>query len=239
VSDTEREIKKAFDEIKADELTRKRAEIYVRKMTMDYGRDRAAQKRRKNRIAACIAAVLLTAGALSSWFVPATVISVDINPSLAMKVNVFDRVVSLDGLNDDGEVLAADLDLRAETYVRALRSLLLSDGMAPYLDDGSMVSVTVVGAESGHTEEMLANVACCALSVAEKENVYYCTVDGDTARAAKSAGLSPARYQALLLLQEIDPAYTAERVQEMSMREIRSLLSDRQMENPCEKASLN
>ena len=236
---TEREIKKAFDEVRASELTKKRAEIYVRKMTMDYGRDRAAQKRRKSRIAACIAALLLSVSALSAWFVPATVISMDVNPSLAMKVNVFDRVVSLDGLNDDGEALASGLNLRAETYVRAMRRLLLSDGMAPYLSNGSMFSITVVGSGSGHTTEMLANVACCALSVAEKENVYYCTVDADTARAAKSAGLSAARYQALLLLKEIDPAYTAEQVREMSMREIRDLLSDRQMENPCEKAKLN
>ena len=117
MSDTEREIKKAFDEIRADELTRKRTEIYVRKMTMDYGRDFAAKKRRKSRVAACIATILLAVGALSSWFVPATVISVDVNPSLAIRVNVFDRVVSLDGLNDDGRELASGLNLRAETYV--------------------------------------------------------------------------------------------------------------------------
>ncbi len=239
MTDTEREIKQAFDEIKAGELTKKRTEIYVRKMTMDYGRDRAAKARRKQHLAACLAALLLTFGGFASWFVPATVINLDVNPSLAMRVNVFDRVIALKGLNADGEKLASHLDLGSMPYVRAMRRLMVSESMAPYINDDSMISITVVGAGGRHGEEILANVACCALSVAEKENVYYCQVDGDTARAAKGSGLSPARYQALQMLRETDPDCTAEDVQQMSMREIRDLLSERQLENPCEKAKLN
>ena len=44
------------------------------------------------------------------YFTPTMEISVDINPSIELGVNRFDRVISVDGYNEDGQALAQLLD---------------------------------------------------------------------------------------------------------------------------------
>ena len=40
------------------------------------------------------------------YFTPIAEISIDINPSIELRVNRFDQVISVDGLNGDGQALA-------------------------------------------------------------------------------------------------------------------------------------
>ena len=112
--------------------------------------------------AACAACMLMTIGSLWLYFTPAAYISVDVNPSVELTVNRFDRVISLKGLNDDGAALAEDLNVRFLEYTEALEQVLNSDTIADLLSQEETVSITVAGADEARTAEMLSQVSACA-----------------------------------------------------------------------------
>ena len=58
------------------------------------------------------------------YFFPTVFISVDINPSLELGINRLNRVVSVKGFNEDGEILAKKLDIRFMDYQDALNLIL-------------------------------------------------------------------------------------------------------------------
>ena len=88
-------IREAFDVLRAPERLKRKTKAALRKKTFDYGRNvyRLRLYRRRLAGAALMLALLLGGGGL--WFLPATSIGVDINPSIELKVNALDRVIAL------------------------------------------------------------------------------------------------------------------------------------------------
>ena len=160
-------------------------------------------------------------GSLWLYFTPAAYISVDVNPSLELTVNRFDRVISVTGLNSDGDALAQTLDVRFLNYTQALEQVLDSEPIVQYLARDEMLSITVAGNDEARTEEMLSQVSACA---AGRGNTYCHASDLQTAAEAHDYGLSCGKYQMLLELQTLDPSLTAEDIQDMTMRELWDLL---------------
>ena len=59
----------------------------------------------KGQILAAAASFIVVCGGISSYFVPAKYMSVDINPSVMMTINIYNRVINTKPLNDDAEIL--------------------------------------------------------------------------------------------------------------------------------------
>ena len=227
------DIKQTFDAVYADERLKRKTKAYLRKATLDYGRDTWRKKQRRQRLASCVAALVLVTVSTGMWLLPVTSIDLDINPSLELKVNTFGRVTRLKGLNADGLTVAEKLDVKGMAYDEAMQRILLSDPLEPYLEDGSLISITVVGSKTPQTEEMLSKVVCRAYAVAEEENIYYCQTDPETAREARSVGLCVLRYQVWQQLKETNPDITVEAVAMMPKAEIMRLAEFEKLENPC------
>ncbi len=227
-------IRAAFDQIHTDEKTKRHTRAHLRRRSFDYGRDRAALRQRRFRRLACTAALLLLLAGTGLYELPAASIALDINPSIQLQVNAFQKVIRARGLNDDGKALLAHMELEDLPYTKALQRILICDEMGEYLEKGEMLSITVVGGGPLQEEEVLRNVVCSASAVARQENLYYCHVDGETARAAAKEGLSAARYLAFRQLQALDPAITPEDVQQMPMRQIKELLGCEKLDIPCD-----
>ena len=228
----EHKLQNAFSAMKATEKLKRTTKAALRKKTFDYGRQIDRIRARRRRIAGCLTCLALMVTALGSWFIPAASIAVDINPSLELRVNVFDRVIALKGRNSDGEAVAAQLDLVGKPYDEAMQRLLLSHGLTPYLENGSTITITLAGS-GDHAVQMLSKVVCRAYAVAEEENVVYCQVSWDTVKAAENAGLCIPRYLAWQELQKTDPHITVEDIKEMPIEEIRKLIYVDTLENPC------
>ena len=58
----------------------------------------------KGQILAAAASFIVVCGGISSYFVPAKYMSVDINPSVMMTINIYNRVINTKPLNDDAEI---------------------------------------------------------------------------------------------------------------------------------------
>ena len=54
----------------------------------------------------------------------------DINPSIELSVNRFDRVIAVTGFNEDGQVLSRELDVKYKDYAQAVEQVLCYDSVA-------------------------------------------------------------------------------------------------------------
>lgn len=63
---------------------------------------RANQQTRRTALASMAAGFLLLLGGFTSYAAPVGVVSLDVNPSIEYAINCFDRVLSIDGVNEDG-----------------------------------------------------------------------------------------------------------------------------------------
>lgn len=215
------QLREAFAQVRAEEDLKKRTLDYLSQKTGGWS---AAPRRRARpwaMAAACAACLLLTVGSLWLYLTPAAYISVDVNPSVELTVNRFDRVISLKGLNDDGAALAEDLNVRFLEYTEALEQVLNSDTIADLLSQEETVSITVAGDDEARTAEMLSQVSACA---AGRGNTLCHSTDLQTAQAAHDQGLSCGKYRMLLELQALDPAVTAEDIRGMTMKQLQAWL---------------
>ncbi len=101
----------------------------------------------KNAMRVAAAALVMVVGisGVTVYAMPAATVTVDINPSLEYKVNLFNRVVSVSSYNDDGEVLFNSvrsgitykkLDAAVDITLDALEE-------AQYISEGTSVVITV------------------------------------------------------------------------------------------------
>jgi hypothetical protein len=228
------QFQKAFDDLQAPQQLKRAARAHIRRKTFDYGRQTFQHRQHRRRIAACLLSLVLVLSGTGIWFLPATSIGLDINPSLELTVNALDRVIALKGKNDDGLEVAKHLDVSGMPYDEAMQRILISEELEPYLEAGSMISISVVGGGSDvHAEKILSRVVCRAYAIAEDENVFYCQTDKETLEAARESGLCIPRYLAWQHLLEQDPDVTAEAVAQMPKDEIRALAQLEIIENPC------
>ncbi len=87
-----------------------------------------AVKRSVCRIAAAAAVLLaiLNIGAGVAYAVPYGTVSVDVNPSIEYTVNIFDYVLSVKGVNADGEAILSELDTRSLRHHRIDDAVVLT-----------------------------------------------------------------------------------------------------------------
>ncbi len=83
--------------------------------------------------AACI--VLLCAG-IGSYFTPVNYMSVDINPSFLMSVNIYGRVISVKPLNRDAETLLENTSVRGKKTLDTLETLIRTSEELGYVNSG-------------------------------------------------------------------------------------------------------
>ena len=224
----------AFDAVHATERLKRATRAHIRRKTFDYGRNLLRLHAHRRRWAATMLMLVLVVSGAGLWFVPSASISVDINPSVELRVNVLDRVISLEGKNADGIRIVQELDVSGMSYDDAMQRILLSNGLKPYLEKGNTITITVTGGGTeAHAEQMLSMVLCRAYNIAEEENVLYCQVDWETRRAAEKTGLCIPRYLAWQQLLQTDPSITAEDVRQLPKDQIRALAQTKLLENPC------
>lgn len=214
-------IKAAFNAIHASEELKSGTQAFIAQKTHNY----TAHKVRNHRgiipaaaVTAC-AALALFAG-FKLYFTPTTHISIDINPSLDLGINRFDRVISVNALNDDGKKLAETLDIKFTAYDEALRKILNNKSIEVLLSEDEIMTVTVIETNTAQSANILSAAKACT---SDYSNVHCHSASSEDASAARGLGLSYERYLAYLELYSLDPDITPEKIQSMTMREIREL----------------
>lgn len=212
------ELKTALDKVTADDALKQSTRAFLARQTRDYGAAKSRPRVRRLAAAfACLALVVVGGTGYWAYFSPTCAISIDINPSVELGVNRFDKVVSIEGFGEDGRALAESLDVRFLSYTDALDCLLANPTVEDYLAQDEVMSIAVAGGNQGQADAILAHAETCTQGT---ENVYCHAANAEEVEHAHEAGLSFGKYQAFLRLQALDPSVTAEDVQGLTMREI-------------------
>lgn len=218
------ELKTALDKVTADEALKQSTRAFLARQTHEYGVAKARPRtaRRLAAAFACLALVIVGGTGYWAYFSPTCAISIDINPSVELAVNRFDKVISVEGIGEDGEALAETLDVRFLNYADALDCLLENQTVEDYLAQDEVLSIAVAGDNQGQADAILAQAETCT---AGTKNVYCHAADSEELEHAHEAGLSFGKYQAFLILQSLDPSVTPDDVQGLTMREIRDRIA--------------
>ena len=213
-------IKLAFDEIHASEALKQatRQALHQR-----------LQQRRTTIFSLPFAARLAVAASLllmlfvghRLYFTPTSVISIDINPSLELAVNRFDRVIDATGFNADGIQLLESIKPFHRPYTQAVEDVLNSAAVMDCLAWNELLSIAVVESDVRQGQEILDYVSACT---AQSPNTACYCIRQEDVEQAHTLGLSYGKYQAYLELRTLLPDITPEQIASMTMREIRALV---------------
>lgn len=215
-----RACKELFGPVKADEGLKERTKAFLAEQRGN-SRAKADRHRRPVYALAACAFLLVLLGGRWLYFTPTAEISIDINPSLELGINRFDRVVSVSAFNEDGQALADTLDVKYKRYTQAIEQLLDQESVTALLSNGEMMSITVVGSDGAQSASILSGVKACT---AGRHNTYCHAATSEEVAGAHESGLSCGKYRAFLELQRLDPDVTPEQVQGMTMGEIWDLI---------------
>lgn len=89
----------------------------------------------KGQILAAAASFIVVCGGISSYFVPAKYMSVDINPSVMMTINIYNRVINTKPLNDDAEILLSKTDVSGMSVSESMDELIKKSEEIGYLNE--------------------------------------------------------------------------------------------------------
>lgn len=214
----DKRLREAFDRIHAEEALKEHTKAFLARKTRGYRQP--ALSAFPGLLPAAVCLILLLAGWNGGrvYMTPASFISIDVNPSLELGINRFDRVVSVKGYNEDGNRLAASLDIRFMEYTKALEQVMASESVRSCLSRNEVLSIAVVGADQGRCRQMLSSIRS---RTAGQRNTYCCMASFEDVTGAHKEGLSYGKYRAFLELQKLEPGITPEEIRGMSMREIR------------------
>ena len=214
--DEKEKLKASLDQIHAEESLKTSTKKYLFEKVYFKEKKRFSPLRKFAAAAVCSLAVFIGGG---SWlfFTPTAFISVDVNPSLELEINRFDRVLSVEGYNDDGKSLAESLHIRFMSYETAVRQILEMKEISVLLSQNEALTIAVSGSDRDQCGRILSDMEACTRG---HGNAHCYHVDSAELEEAHEMGLSLGKYNAFLRLRELDPDITPEEVQNMTMREI-------------------
>lgn len=216
-------IKNAFEPVKASEEL-KTAAAFSLQQKMDKKREvRRPHSIPRALIAACTV-LLLTVG-ISGYALaqPVSYISIDVNPSIELSLNSFDRVVSAVAYNDDGAIVLDGLALKGLLYTEAIEQILGSNAMSAYLNDDAALTLTVA---SPNEEKLLAGIEGCDSCIQLRSTVA--TAAKNMIAEAHANGFSFGKYNAYQKLLQYNKTLTMEECKQLNMRQIQDMLTQYQ-----------
>lgn len=208
-------ITQAFDQIRAEEALKESTRAYLCAKRKSSTGAKTFGYPRLVPVAACLLLAVLAGRWL--YFTPTVEISIDVNPSIELGVNRFDRVISTTGYNADGQELLETLDLENLDYNEAVEAIIHSDTITTLLSGDAVLTIGVIGPDGEQTSRVLSDMEACT-SRSEKMHCYH--AEEGMSEAAHDVGLSCGKYRAYLQLKALDPSVTPEDAAQMTMQEI-------------------
>lgn len=214
-------IHEAFQQIHAEESLKSNTKMFLYEKQKNLSRRKMLGYRYAVLASFFLFFLLIGFGGWRLYFTPTASISIDINPSLELHVNRLNKVLEIEGYNIDGEHLASSLHLKYMDYDEAIDEIMQSKDIKDLLSDDEVLSFTVSGKDDQQRSQIFSNIKT---STKKEQNTYCYLTDEEDAKEAHQLGLSSGKYQALLKLQSLGSDITAEKIKNMTMKEIHDLI---------------
>ena len=157
---------------------------------------------------------------------PTDYISLDINPSVELGINAFDRVISVEGVNQDGTALVLDYEFKNLSVEDAVCTLVQQAAEQNYIaENGSTVIAVTAQSQKTERAEMLQNQGENGVNLALREEnksavLYKDCSDLSLRSEAKELGVSPGKLKIIKTVQQMDPTITAEQLKDATITDI-------------------
>ena len=187
-------------------------------------------------VAACLAVVLLAGGGVlyQQANAVASVVSLDVNPSIELKVNSSEKVLVCTPLNEDAKAILADMsngaDLKGaklDVAVNAIVGSLVRNGYLDSISSAIMISVEDKNADRAQKlQQELASAVDVALQTGEsKASVLTQTLTQDAAREqqARENNISTGKAALVNRVLAINPALKFDALAKLSVEELKDL----------------
>lgn len=178
--------------------------------------------RAKIALAACAILIALGIGSGAyAYQTPVAYVGIDINPSIELGVNYFDRVVSAEGVNVDGQDILSETNVVGMPYEEALASLNDSLTNKGYLTADVAVAVTVMCDDDSRCSNLEETSQRCFSSAGQ--GVHCSRATSTEHHEAHESGLGMGKYLAWRSLVDAGVDISADDVAHMTMSELRAL----------------
>lgn len=206
------QIKSSLDKIKAeDELVKKTENM----LQCAYEKQTLEKKKHTMPVRAALAAAItlcaVSVGGFSYYKTPVGYVSLDINPSVELSVNHFNRIVSAEPYNKDGEKILESGEILNSSVKEAVSDLVKSASSNGYIKkDGSTVILVTAETKDASTAARIGAEAVdgakdAVLSSGKPAAVYNESIDISARDEAKELGISPGKLNLIKKLQALDP----------------------------------
>ena len=176
-------------------------------------------------MAVAVLAVLFSFGI--HWYKrPVAYVSLDINPSVELGLNSFNRIVQVSGTNSDGIELVGRSHITGEKLENAIRELIAVASENGYIKENGTTVIAVFG-ESDDPEQalLLSELSEQAVEGFLQEKSINAILYKDNAnlslkKEAEEMGVSPGKLKLIRNLQDLDPSLTDEQLKDAPVSEI-------------------
>ena len=113
---------------------------------MKFRKKSVARKKMFLALSSIAACAVFTFGGYMYYNTPVNYVSLDINPSIELGINAFDRVVSVEDYNEDGTLLLKANEYTHQTLEHEIQALIQEAAKQDFIkDSGSTVITATIG----------------------------------------------------------------------------------------------
>lgn len=242
---TEKDIEKMLEECggldtshlnKNDILAKAKQEIYFNSDAAEPKKEKSSfplfftKKRFVPIIAGAALAFTICIGMVGLYNENFQTVYIDINPSVALKLNRFERVIGVEYLNDDAKALLSNTKLVGCDAKEALQSVIAACDSAGYVKSDSEIYISATSKEEQSSEQLLKKLKGHAETMREDENETF-SVNTYNAKKDEKAefekeSLSPAKYNIIKEIIDEDERYKLEDLKDKPMDQLRKIKHD-------------
>lgn len=174
-----------------------------------------------------------------AYTVPVDYVTLDINPSVELGVNMFGTVVDINNFNEDGTDLTENLDLKGDTVDKALTELVKKATDKGYLteENNNSVMVTVATKDADDASDLQKLAEDAVTKELKNENlqnteVIAQTVTKERQQEAKMMGISPGK---ILLIQKLQVFNSEVKLEDYANKSVKEIMKEIKTEKKSEK----
>lgn len=180
-------------------------------------------------IAACFVFVfILIGGMLGLGNENYQTVYIDVNPSVALNVNRFGKVSSVEYLNEDAEKALNGIKLKGLSAEDALEKMITAYNENGYFDSNAEIYISAVSEKNKNADKLLAKLSERAEKIKGNRNYSVNTtkLTAEDRAEADEYGISPGKYRIISKIIEKHPTYTVEDLKDKSMAELKDMLTN-------------
>lgn len=233
--DMDTRFQSALNHIKADEALISKTEVYLRDKLKEK-QDSKIIKLSKYRLicinnlvkVACILFILVggCTGSYVHYKTPVAYLSIDINPSIELGVNAFDKVVSAEGYNADGKTVLNGIDVYGTNVEEAVSTVITSAADNGFIEsDGSTVVSLTSETDNINISNNLKTEAETAVNKALKERGKMAVIYKDNVALAfhyeaRELNITPGKLNLINKLQAVNQIAAVDQYKEVKVKDI-------------------